>query len=310
MINGNQDGQRDGTADAQNALLNVVTDSEEMVLDQLKKLNSGNTDEINKKVAETKDNAYCKEIQIQGVKQGIDIFTVYPECVEYFRKNPIDIPKSTAQKTSGPRPKGAPGAAAEGASGEASGAAEGASGEASGAAEGASTSIQTEATALKPSSVEASGASAEASGASAEASGATVEQSGGYREDENGIMQFGGAVGVGTVEPSEPYDLGYSNGYRAAYRSAYTRAYSLTKAIHTTSAKGGFEAAVKAVVSGPRSETDSTSPTENNTGPPNEESGAQEGGSLRRAKRVYRRGKTLRQHGRLLKRIVNKTISE
>jgi hypothetical protein len=335
MINGNQDGQRDGTADAQNALLNVVTDSEEMVLDQLKKLNSGNTDEINKKVAETKDNAYCKEIQIQGVKQGIDIFTVYPECVEYFRKNPIDIPKSTAQKTSGPRPKGAPGAAAEGASGEASGAAEGASGEASGAAEGASgeasgaaegasTSIQTEATALKPSSVEASGASAEASGASAEASGAsaeasgasaeasgaTVEQSGGYREDENGIMQFGGAVGVGTVEPSEPYDLGYSNGYRAAYRSAYTRAYSLTKAIHTTSAKGEFEAAVKAVVSGPRSETDSTSPTENNTGPSNEESGAQEGGSLRRAKRVYRRGKTLTQHGRLLKRIVNKTISE
>ena len=313
MINGNQDGQRDGTADAQNALLNVVTDSEEMVLDQLKKLYSGNTDEINKKVAETKDNAYCKEIQIQGVKQGIDIFSVYPECVEYFRKNPIDIPKSTAQKTSGPRPKGAPGAAAEGASGEASG-----------AAEGASTSIQTEATALKPSSVEASGASAEASGASAEASGASaeasgasaeasgaaVEQSGGYREDENGIMQFGGAVGVGTVEPSEPYDLGYSNGYRAAYRSAYTRAYSLTKAIHTTSAKGEFEAAVKGLVSGPRSEGDSSSPTENNTGPSNEESGAQEGGSLRRAKRVYRRGKTLRQHGRLLKRIVNKTISE
>ena len=123
-------------------------------------------------------------------------------------------------------------------------------------------------------------------------------------------MQFGGAIGGGTVDPSEPYDLGYANGYRAAYRSAYTRAYSLTRAIHTGSAKGEFEAAVKALVSGPRSEGASSSPTENNTGPPNEESGAQEGGSLRRAKRVYRRGKTLTQHGRLLKKIVSRTIVE
>jgi hypothetical protein len=310
MINGNQDGQRDGTADAQNALLDVVTDSEETVLDQLKKLYSGNTDEINKKVAEATHNVYCKEVQIQGVKQGIDIFTVYPECVAYFRKNPIEIPKSTTQKTSGPTATGASGPAPEGASGP--------------TPEGASGSIQTEATALKPSSVKASGANAEASGANAEASGANdeasgandeasgadAEQSGGYREDENGIMQFGGAIGGGTVDPSEPYDLGYANGYRAAYRSAYTRAYSLTRAIHTGSAKGEFEAAVKALVSGPRSEGASSSPTENNTGPPNEESGAQEGGSLRRAKRVYRRGKTLTQHGRLLKKIVSRTIVE
>ena len=177
-----------------------------------------------------------------------------------------------------------------------------------------SDAIQTEGEATKTDA--ASGAaSGNTSGPTSETRD-TSEQTGGGE-----LIQFGGVVGRDTIDPTDPYDIGYVAGYKEAYTLAYARAYSLTKAIHTsgkllipTSGEGNFEAVVSKLVSGPRTTPDSMPQTENNSGPSGQESGAQEsgaqeGGSLRRAKRVYKRGKTLTQHAHLLKRIANRTIA-
>jgi hypothetical protein len=277
---GEQEGKRDGTADAQQALLKVENETEQTILDKLKRIYSGDMDEINKKVAEATHNAYCKEVQSQGVKQGVDIFTVYPECASYFRNNPLNA--SGAIQTEAMAAK-----SGDGASGSASG----------------------------PNSEDASGPNSEdASGPASETASAPKLSVGGgpYSEDENGIMQFGGAIGIDSIDPTDPFDMGYVNGFREGYKAAYTQAYSLTKAIHTVGkpltpnpTEGDFEAAVNAAVSGPRAENASGAEESGA-----QESGAQEGGSLRRARRVYKRGKTLTQHTRLLKRIVGKTIFE
>ena len=82
---GAQDGQRDGTADA----ITPNTDQPDALQSQLTVVETNDNAVINSEIAKTTNNTFCKEVQTQGVADGIDINTEYPECAEYFQANPI-----------------------------------------------------------------------------------------------------------------------------------------------------------------------------------------------------------------------------
>jgi hypothetical protein len=308
-VAGAQDGQRDGTADATTANSKIPSTAEIATLQsQLSAMTADQTASIEKQVASATNDAYCREIQAQGIAQGIDITKAYPECAKFFKRNPI--------RTSGP-------------------------------------TIATEAGQEKT----------------------AVAMSGGYMEDIDGVMQFGGAIVSGPVEPSGDYEIGYADGYKVGYKPAYTQAYSLTLAIKITKKKApskkssesgpvaesgpvvekgttGYDDLVVAAVSGPQAASGATaemvatasapiasgavgemgaklgtasapvaSGASAESGPRAEKGkkakvftessslGPQAGGALKEAKRKYTRGKTLMQHARLLEKIIGKTIS-
>ena len=134
-----------------------------------------------------------------------------------------------------------------------------------------------------------------------------------YKEDAEGVMQFGGEITSGPVEPSEAYNLGYNDGYTRGYSEEYNRAFNLVPILlknmnppsgQTTSGPSGPTPyvpmpteVVTDVATG-----DVAGGTDVATGEPVT---SQLGGSL---KRIFKRGNTFRQHARLLKTVKDRTI--
>ena len=155
------------------------------------------------------------------------------------------------------------------------------------------------------------------SGANSTAS-KTEPMTGGYREDESGVMLFGGEIQEGGAEPTDDHSVGYAKGYKVGYDEYYSKYRLLTLSIYTgvsppeappeappkpPTVSGAVEPA--ATTSGAVT-TSGASKTKVNTEPL--DLGAQRGGSaLSRAKRAYKRGKTFTQHARLLGKIKDKT---
>jgi hypothetical protein len=233
-IAGAKDGQRDGTADATNP-----SEDDPVALEaKLTILETDDNAVIDEQIAAAQANAYCREIEAQGLADDEDAGETYPECAEYFEN--------------------------------------------------------------------------------------ADEMEGGYVEDAEGIMQFGGAVAETPAEPSEDYDKGYIVGYQAAYKAAYTQAYSLTIAIQKTgrvkpvpgygemAAKAAAAPTTEAAAMGPKMKAKASGAAETSgaveASGASETSGAQAGGALKRAKRGYKRGRTLSQHSRLINKIRDRTI--
>jgi hypothetical protein len=87
-VAGTQDGTRDGTTDATNVFLNGNSSAIKDLENKIGMLEYAKQKDIDKEIIARSQNAYCKKLEDEGVKQKLDIYKVFSECSAYFKKNP------------------------------------------------------------------------------------------------------------------------------------------------------------------------------------------------------------------------------
>ena len=152
---------------------------------------------------------------------------------------------------------------------------------------------------------------------------------GGYKEDEDGIMIYSGSIlHGGALDESSGYNDGYGDGYRRgeSLQESLLNAIFSTKGIIIPVPDPVPEAPPDKSPSDetppdetppdetppdetPPDDVDQSGPVEKASGPIITEASLQAGGSLARAKSIYRRKNTFRRYGHLLRKIKDKTIS-